>query len=165
MTIFRWILAVITIFTISVADESAQAAQSAMAVSQQVCTQQDLDGLYVLIDYNETPPGPQFKLHAHFSHKYISFNGKAALFNKMAFNKEFQTPSAVLKALGPVTSYNRFTMNAGGLLNLYSGNNISYSYRCLISTGDIDNYRKGDIILTSYTKDKQSEIYELYRRW
>ena len=59
----------------------------------------------------------------------------------------------------------RYTLDNTGDLIMYDNNTPKYRYRCMQITQNHEQYKKGDIILTGYTKNSESKLYKLYRKW
>ena len=59
----------------------------------------------------------------------------------------------------------KYSLDNTGDLILYDNKLPKYRYRCMEITKDHEQYKKGDIILTGYTKGSKSQLYKLYRKW
>jgi hypothetical protein len=142
---------------------SAQDLNISAPSTQRLCTDKDLTGTFKLVDFKETPEGGETVAYQQFRSQYLAFYPGQA-YAQLRINTEIDTPAKLNAFLvAPDTPKGRFTIDAAGVLDLYSGPLIRYNFRCVAMIAPDSEFLKGDLILTGYTHN--SQVYRVYRRW
>jgi hypothetical protein len=161
----RGILAIALVFTLCFVNAAADDTKISAAGSQHLCQENDLKGTYVMVDFHETPAGAESSFHDKFPYQYLAFNPKHS-YSFAAFAKAIKSKPELERFLPHQEDGNKkYILRSEGLLELYTGSNIVYNYRCVVSLADAGIYKKGDLSLTGYTKKQETEFYKLYRHW
>jgi hypothetical protein len=150
--------------SLACAQESREGADGASV--QRLCLPEDLEGhTFALVLFRETPPARESKAMAHFRYNYLAFL-KNGHFNMHASNKAMKTAAMLeLYFRQDPTAFQFYTLSPTGVLNLAVNDKIIYSYRCVAIIQNKDEFVKGDLVLTGYTRKKKTVLYKLYRRW
>jgi len=135
-------------------------------VTRRLCTDKDLKGTYMLVNFSENPPGRETQSQKLFPYKYLTFR-PPTFYASIRTRKAAHSVAEAEQLLKRTTNQSEYTyaLHDGGSLYLYTGKKISYSYRCVVSLASADGYQKGDLILNAYMEKGRTELHELYRRW
>ncbi len=136
------------------------------AQKQRLCQEGDLRGTYKLVDMHETPKSVESALYHDLPYQYLAFYSDHA-YAYVTANKEIKTPPEVYKAMLPPQKNPhvlKYALDAQGVLDLYTDKNITYRYRCQFVEQSQSTWKKGDLVLTGYTREN-TQLYKLYRRW
>lgn len=145
------------------------AADAKQAADYQACTDAGLlNHTYKMILFSETPKRREASWVDVAPYHYVAFYADHN-YSYLASTKEITKAEQLNKLLQQWTIQSKhtlkYTMDNTGDLILYDNNIPKYRYRCLEITNDYQQYKKGDIIFTGYTKDSKSQLYKLYRKW
>lgn len=136
--------------------------------TERLCKEEDLiGGTWKLVQMDEVPPRREFGWFRDVPYHYLAFYSDH-YYSFAATPEERMTPDQVSTLLKwPIKEQAslRYTLNATGVLNLYAGKVMLYSYRCVAVLQNHDKYVKNDLILNGYTSRKKTQVYKLYRRW
>ncbi len=141
----------------------ASAEDTGQTAAERPCKAADLTGTYVQIEFRETPEAKEAQWYRQFPNQYLAFlpdNGLAWLDSSTPY-----TSTDTLKSVLVPAKMQKYTLDQGAVLNLYTGDIMRYSYRCMVSLSATGVYHKGDLIFTGYTKERRTELYRHYRRW
>jgi len=129
------------------------------------CDNKNMDGIYVLIYFDEDPPGKEAKWRSHFKYGYISIKSTASIYEEKDLNTQLTTSVQAQKTFSSLGSYRQYAMGTNGTLQLSAQNNKYHTYVCRVVPAGDGNFQKGDLILTGLSEGSGHKLYKLYRHW
>lgn len=135
-------------------------------ITRRLCTQKDLSGKFVLVDFHEKPRSSITQWYKLFPYQYLAFLSEQH-YEDLALQSEIKTADKLDSLLKSTEGgdIKKYVLDDQGVLDLYINKILNARYRCVITTVPADDFLKGDIILQGYIPTNASELYKLYRRW
>ena len=145
------------------------AAESKQQNYYQLCNDASIiNHTYKMMLFSETPKRREASWVEAVPYHYLAFY-KDNYYSYLASTKEILKAEQLNKLLQQWVVKNshtlKYTLDNTGDLILYDNKLPKYRYRCMEITQNHEQYKKGDIILTGYTKNAKSQLYKLYRKW
>jgi hypothetical protein len=127
------------------------------------CIQDDIYGIWKLINVSEQPAGPQLDTFQHSPHQYIYFD-KSTKFNEEMGTTAYEDSGPLIDRFERNASraLQQFVMTDTGAIYIYKNQVATQMLTCTFVTGAHDFYQKGDLIL-GYT-GQGYQYWKLYRK-
>lgn len=148
----------------------AAAAPLMEPANKRLCADKDINGMYQLADYRESPKSVQTTWTQQFKSQYYSFNSAEHTYQLVASSRRLKDEADFKRSLALSIgdamhlADRKYTLDDTGLLSLYIGERLEASYRCFVVTKTLGNEAANDIALDGYTRYRTEE-YKLYRHW
>jgi hypothetical protein len=142
-------------------------AEDSRQEAQKTCTEKDVLGTFVLMQFSETPGGDALRKYNIFKNQYLAFYPEHT-YAELATNIAVTSPTVLDNRLNPngrQKNNNKYVLDDDGTLGLYKGNSINYVFTCIVNLIPNGDYLKGDLLLTRFAEEGRSQISTLYRRW
>jgi hypothetical protein len=154
-----WFMA--TVLVVAVVAAKASAAEGAPT---RPCAGGDLDGTYVLVDFQEFPVRGFTRGAQQAPYRFLAFFPPST-WSQMAFNMMPASPAKLMDVLRPQMQGRSFTLQANGRIVLNRGQAVQFAGSCAVSLHTGNGFHENDLILVGNEAGGESELHELFRRW
>lgn len=140
-------------------------------VETKACEDTDImGGMWKMIYFKETPPRRHSKFNRKINQQYLMLRADS-YYARLRSRRSLDDAEKAKRIIKPDTRpgfEQKFLLNhkdKGTEIIFMEGKTPLYRHSCRIVTVPTAVFKKGDMILTGYTRGAGTLLYELYRRW